>query len=364
MSRKSRSRARGKSPEELRKLREQAAAAPNQPIPQGHGHSALASTAPPCVLCQQSSVGQREGLHGLVYVCARCEGLPNDYWQKRLQRRGSSATGQPPPPSPPGRPLPYGLKELPTAANQCQPTVANQCQPMTGEPLPTSANQCQPRPTNDGNDNRVFFRKEEEDSSESSKKTHACGNHPGPAPGTTQSASGLAVRLSFGQHKGKTIGEVDDAYLKWLVTTAKIVPPHEREAAAQELLARGKPVAPAGTTDSQVPARTGNSCPKADTGNSRTRTVTDNSRPKADTRHVAAAPSAALLLSAEEVAALLGVSLRTIWRMRERGQLPHPLRLGRQTLRWRREDVEQWIASGHIVLLEAEAATRPSPPTR
>lgn len=123
---------------------------------------------------------------------------------------------------------------------------------------------------------------------------------------------------------------------------------------ATKSAARGKPVPPAGTTGSQVEVKAG-SQPKADTG---------ISRPKADSGNIIAAPSAALLMSVKDVAKLLGVSVRSVWRMRKRGQLPSPLPLAKQTLRWRREEVEQWIASGQIVLPEAEAAPRASPAPR
>lgn len=52
-----------------------------------------------------------------------------------------------------------------------------------------------------------------------------------------------------------------------------------------------------------------------------------------------------LLVKATEVAELLGVSTRTLWRLLSEGRLPQPVRLGGNT-RWRLADVESWIANG------------------
>lgn len=52
-----------------------------------------------------------------------------------------------------------------------------------------------------------------------------------------------------------------------------------------------------------------------------------------------------LLLPAAEVAALLNISTRTLWRLLSAGRLPEPIRLG-GSVRWRREQVESWIAEG------------------
>jgi len=52
-----------------------------------------------------------------------------------------------------------------------------------------------------------------------------------------------------------------------------------------------------------------------------------------------------LLINADELAVLLGMSARTIWRMLSTGKLIEPLRLGGST-RWRLEEVRQWIDEG------------------
>lgn len=52
-----------------------------------------------------------------------------------------------------------------------------------------------------------------------------------------------------------------------------------------------------------------------------------------------------LLLSAGEVARMLGVSTRTLWRLQSGGRLPEPIRLGGST-RWRVSDIEHWVAHG------------------
>lgn len=50
-----------------------------------------------------------------------------------------------------------------------------------------------------------------------------------------------------------------------------------------------------------------------------------------------------LLLSAEDVAGLLNLSLSTVWRMSSAGKLPRPLSLSRGLTRWLRSDVEAFI---------------------
>lgn len=51
------------------------------------------------------------------------------------------------------------------------------------------------------------------------------------------------------------------------------------------------------------------------------------------------------LITAEDLAKLLAVSVRHIWRMADSGALPRALRLGR-CVRWRRADIEEWIMKG------------------
>jgi len=49
-----------------------------------------------------------------------------------------------------------------------------------------------------------------------------------------------------------------------------------------------------------------------------------------------------LLLTAKELAELLGVNKATIWGWRNSGRIPTPLKLGRCT-RWRSDEIEAWI---------------------
>lgn len=53
----------------------------------------------------------------------------------------------------------------------------------------------------------------------------------------------------------------------------------------------------------------------------------------------------ALLLTVQEVSHLLGISVRKIQRMKSLGRFPKEVRIG-GSVRWRRHDVEQWIADG------------------
>ena len=54
------------------------------------------------------------------------------------------------------------------------------------------------------------------------------------------------------------------------------------------------------------------------------------------------------LMTARDVAAVLGVGERTVWRLTSRaeagfGRFPLPVRLAARTVRWRWEDVEKYI---------------------
>ena len=60
-------------------------------------------------------------------------------------------------------------------------------------------------------------------------------------------------------------------------------------------------------------------------------------------RKASLVPSA--LMDARELAHDLSVSLATLWRMRADHKLPEPIKLTAQCLRWRRSDVETWLAA-------------------
>lgn len=53
----------------------------------------------------------------------------------------------------------------------------------------------------------------------------------------------------------------------------------------------------------------------------------------------------ALLVTARDVAAMLGVSTATVWRLRSAGKLPPPLKVG-GAVRWRKADIEAWVRAG------------------
>jgi len=56
---------------------------------------------------------------------------------------------------------------------------------------------------------------------------------------------------------------------------------------------------------------------------------------------------APLLYSAKDLAGLLRVSVPTIWRLRAAGKLPRPLdALGGQLLRWRADEIAEWVRAG------------------
>jgi excisionase family DNA binding protein len=52
-----------------------------------------------------------------------------------------------------------------------------------------------------------------------------------------------------------------------------------------------------------------------------------------------------LLVTAQDLARLLKVSTRTLWRLLSGGELPKPVRFG-GTVRWRLDEIRKWIADG------------------
>ncbi|MEI7923672.1 MAG: helix-turn-helix domain-containing protein [Planctomycetota bacterium] len=52
-----------------------------------------------------------------------------------------------------------------------------------------------------------------------------------------------------------------------------------------------------------------------------------------------------VLISASELAEMLHISERTLWRLLSAGQIPKPVRIGRST-RWRANEIRDWIESG------------------
>lgn len=52
-----------------------------------------------------------------------------------------------------------------------------------------------------------------------------------------------------------------------------------------------------------------------------------------------------VLISADELARLINISTRTLWRLLSARQVPEPIRIGGST-RWRLDQVRQWIEQG------------------
>ena len=52
-----------------------------------------------------------------------------------------------------------------------------------------------------------------------------------------------------------------------------------------------------------------------------------------------------LMMTDADLARAVRVSRRQVWNLLSRGLLPEPVRLGR-SVRWRRSDIEKWIAGG------------------
>jgi excisionase family DNA binding protein len=58
-----------------------------------------------------------------------------------------------------------------------------------------------------------------------------------------------------------------------------------------------------------------------------------------------AGPPVPLLLTVEQLAALLEISVRSVWRLVSARRMPLPIRLGK-SVRWRRLEIETWITAG------------------
>jgi predicted DNA-binding transcriptional regulator AlpA len=62
-------------------------------------------------------------------------------------------------------------------------------------------------------------------------------------------------------------------------------------------------------------------------------------------------------LTAVDVARLLGIGERTVWRHRQAGRLPPPLAVGGRTL-WHRADIEDWIREKKHAAANQRRSTR------
>ena len=49
------------------------------------------------------------------------------------------------------------------------------------------------------------------------------------------------------------------------------------------------------------------------------------------------------VVSVREVAELLGVNPRTVWRMAQTGEIPAPIRLGERIVRWQLSDLREHL---------------------
>jgi prophage regulatory protein len=50
------------------------------------------------------------------------------------------------------------------------------------------------------------------------------------------------------------------------------------------------------------------------------------------------------LLSIADVASLLGITTKSVYRYRSTGDFPEPIRLGPRLVRWRRGDISSWLS--------------------
>lgn len=52
------------------------------------------------------------------------------------------------------------------------------------------------------------------------------------------------------------------------------------------------------------------------------------------------------LLDTWEVSEMLGCSRRQVWRLKDSGFMPQPIRLGGRSVKWQRGILEQWVHDG------------------
>ena len=55
------------------------------------------------------------------------------------------------------------------------------------------------------------------------------------------------------------------------------------------------------------------------------------------------------MLSASEVAEMLGVSSVTLWRLRKRRDFPKGMKVSERCFRWRKSQIEDWLAARESV---------------
>ena len=55
--------------------------------------------------------------------------------------------------------------------------------------------------------------------------------------------------------------------------------------------------------------------------------------------------TAPMMMSVDEIATCLGISSRTVWRLKAKGDLPKSVKIGR-AVRWRKSDIYAWIEQG------------------
>jgi prophage regulatory protein len=60
------------------------------------------------------------------------------------------------------------------------------------------------------------------------------------------------------------------------------------------------------------------------------------------------------MLAQDEVVELLGLSRQTLYLMRQAGDFPEPVKLGRRRVAWRSDVLEHWIESRETVKVRGE----------
>lgn len=63
------------------------------------------------------------------------------------------------------------------------------------------------------------------------------------------------------------------------------------------------------------------------------------------------------ILRPRDLAARLGISAPTLWRMRQRKEIPAPLRVSRGAVGWRNSTIDAWLADREVAAGESSKRT-------
>jgi DNA-binding transcriptional regulator YiaG len=203
---------------------------------------------------------------------------------------------------------------------------------------------------------------------------------PSPAPSTNgQTASNSKIsspsniKIDWGKHKGKRLGDIDSLWLGWAAGKGcKGVSPGWKRLCKEELRQRGIPVSSAPTDE---PSEETSSTTATSTSSTPADRKQDGSYPPAPLANPPQMPTATIhglrpTLTPADLAKLLKVHKKTVLKWRQEGKLPISIdTLGVRNPRWRVQEIAAWMEAGMPSMVDWEkilarrfAAPRQSPP--